>query len=159
MTEPDPCLDEHARIALNAYQDCLKACAAFEGFFLPELEHSADQIWWKGTFESNAEELAQRIQRYLLEANMTGEGCLELGAPSASVTTPTPQRIHWRGHRQKVYQLVAWGLLGEAPTKRRVVRHLCNNRLCIHPEHLEVGTQAQNLRDQQHNRSKNWPHQ
>ena len=125
MTEPDPCLDEHARIALNAYQDCLKACAAFEGFFLPQLEHSADQVWWKTTFENHSEELSKRIQNHLLEAMMTGEGCLELGATRTSVTTPAPRRLHWRGHRQKVYQLVAWGLLGEVPTKRSVVRHLC----------------------------------
>ena len=71
--------------------------------------------------------------------------------------TAEPQRVYWRGRRQKVYQLVAWGLLGELPTKRSVVRHLCNNRLCIHPEHLKVGTQAQNLRDQRLNRIKDWP--
>lgn len=29
----------------------------------------------------------------------------------------------------------------------RVVRHRCHNRLCINPEHLALGTQADNKRD------------
>lgn len=28
-----------------------------------------------------------------------------------------------------------------------VVRHICDNKLCVNPEHLTVGTQAQNLSD------------
>lgn len=28
-----------------------------------------------------------------------------------------------------------------------VVRHLCNNRKCVNPEHLETGTQKDNVRD------------
>ena len=28
-----------------------------------------------------------------------------------------------------------------------VVRHRCHNRLCVNPEHLELGTQADNKRD------------
>jgi HNH endonuclease len=31
-----------------------------------------------------------------------------------------------------------------------IVRHLCVNRHCIRPDHLEVGTQAQNMRDFHH---------
>jgi hypothetical protein len=154
MTKVDAVTQEHTEIAHSAYLDCLKACEAFKGVFLPELEQKADQVWWKTTFESHSEELAQRIQKYILETNMTGEGCLVI-----EEATVAPKRIHWRGHRQKVYQLVAWGLHGDTPTKRNVVRHLCNNNHCINPEHLKIGTQAQNLRDQRLNRIKDWPHQ
>jgi len=36
--------------------------------------------------------------------------------------------------------------IGEIPNKN-VVRHKCDNRLCINPSHLEIGTQKQNLHD------------
>jgi len=151
----DPTGQDHASIAQDAYTKCLKVCEAFDDFLGGELIQRADQVWWKKTFEEHPEELAQRILRHLSAATLTVTGCLETGARD---TTATPQRVYWRGRRQKVYQLVAWGLLGELPSKRSVARHLCNNRLCIHPEHLKVGTQAQNLRDQRLNRSKDWPH-
>ena len=143
-------------IAQGAYTDCLKACSNFEDFLGDTLELREDQIWWKQSFEAYSEELAQRIRTHLMAATLTDTGCLVTGARD---TTAMPQRVYWLGRRQKVYQLVAWGLLGELPSKRSVVRHLCNNRLCIHPKHLKVGTQAQNLRDQRLNRAQNWPHQ
>jgi len=48
----------------------------------------------------------------------------------------------------RAYQFVAWGTSGKSPHAKSVVRHLCNNRACINPEHLAIGTQAQNLFDQ-----------
>lgn len=88
---------------------------------------------------------------------MTSEGCLELG------TAECPARIQWRGHRMRVYQLIAWASANEAPRPKSVVRHLCNNRACINPEHLAVGTQAQNLFDQRQKRAQDiaeyWSHE
>jgi hypothetical protein len=34
------------------------------------------------------------------------------------------------------------------PSAAEVVRHRCNNRLCINPEHLIAGTHADNLQDE-----------
>lgn len=152
----DPRDQKRRSVAQDAYTDCLKACSDFEDFLGDTLELREDQAWWKQTFEAYSEELAKRIHAYLMAATLVDTGCLETGT---SATTTTPQRVFWRGWRQEVYQLVAWGLLGELPSKRSVVRHLCNNRRCIHPDHLKVGTQAQNLRDQRLNRANNWPHQ
>ncbi|WP_244906091.1 HNH endonuclease [Celeribacter ethanolicus] len=28
------------------------------------------------------------------------------------------------------------------------MRHRCNNRLCLNPEHLEIGTRGENLMDE-----------
>ncbi len=156
MSMIDPTGQKRRSIAQTAYTDCLKACSDFECFLGGTLELREDQAWWKKTFEEHPKELAQRIRAHLTAATLVDTGCLETGTPA---TSATPQRVYWRGRRQKVYQLVAWGLLGELPSKQSVVRHLCNNRRCIHPDHLKVGTQAQNLRDQRVNRAQNWPHQ
>ena len=156
MTKIDTLNQRVGSIAQDAYTECLKACSEFEDFLGDTLELREDQVWWKKTFGEYPEELAQRVRYLIMAATLADTGCLEL---RKRATTATPQRIYWRGRRQKVYQLVAWGLHGELPSKRSVVRHLCNNRCCIHPEHLKVGTQAQNLRDQQLTRIKEWPHQ
>ena len=34
---------------------------------------------------------------------------------------------------------------GRRVTPKMVVKHLCNNTLCVNPEHLEGGTQASNV--------------
>ncbi|EBA02225.1 hypothetical protein RB2150_08463 [Rhodobacterales bacterium HTCC2150] len=156
MTKIDAANHKLGSIAQNAYTDCLKASSKFEDFLGDTLELREDQVWWKKTFEAYPEELAQRVRTHILAATLTDTGCLEL---RKRATTATPQRIYWRGRRQRVYQFVAWGLYGQLPSKRSVVRHLCNNRLCIHPEHLKVGTQAQNLRDQRLKGIKDWSHQ
>lgn len=47
----------------------------------------------------------------------------------------------WLAHR------LQWYLAnGEIP-KGRVIRHLCHNPLCIHIEHLAIGTQVENAAD------------
>ncbi|NRB18460.1 MAG: HNH endonuclease [Rhodobacteraceae bacterium] len=159
MSKADPLARKRTCIAQDAYRECLKACEAFDEFLEFTLARGADQVWWKETYENHPEELAQRIRKHLIEATMTDTGCLVAGTKGPTSPKTVPQRVYWRGRRQKVYQLVAWGLLGELPTKRSVVRHLCNNRTCIRPLHLKIGTQAQNLRDQQLSRIQDWPHQ
>jgi predicted XRE-type DNA-binding protein len=49
---------------------------------------------------------------------------------------------NWNKAHRISYQL--WK--GDIP-KGLVVRHLCNNRKCVNPEHLETGTQKQNVAD------------
>ncbi|MFZ7093991.1 HNH endonuclease [Primorskyibacter sp. 2E233] len=124
---------------------------------MQDLEPRASRDWWADTYQNHAEDLAQRIKRCLTKARLAPTGCLVLKADTAKAEA-TPARIHWRGRRQKVYQLVAWGLSGDLPLKRSVIRHLCNNRLCIRPDHLRVGTQAQNLRDQRVRAADHWTH-
>jgi len=103
--------------------------------------------WWHDTFTDYGEALEVKVQSYISNAELTQEDCLELG------TEQCPARVQWRGQRMRVYQLVAWAEAGQVPLPKSVIRHLCNNRACINPKHLTVGTQAQNLFDQRQKRS------
>lgn len=45
-----------------------------------------------------------------------------------------------------VHRVVVRKIKGRRLTTRMVVRHCCNNTLCVEPEHLFGGTQKQNVR-------------
>jgi L-amino acid N-acyltransferase YncA len=53
-----------------------------------------------------------------------------------------------KGKVQKMlaHRFVVQFVLGRKLSARQVVMHLCNNTLCVHPDHLKGGTQRQNMR-------------
>lgn len=56
------------------------------------------------------------------------------------------KRGYPRTHRGVVYRHIYEQMKGEIPNGL-VVRHTCDNKLCINPEHLILGTQAENYQD------------
>lgn len=71
------------------------------------------------------------------KSRVTGYGTISLGG---------------RGSKKELSHRVAW-LLSKGPIPEMVghhgavVRHKCANRLCCNPAHLEIGTQADNVKD------------
>ena len=72
-----------------------------------------------------------------------GYGQISLGHPS------TPGSKRWRAHR------FSWELHHGAVPEGMVVRHKCDNPVCVNPSHLELGTQADNVRDSIHRHRRN----
>ena len=56
-------------------------------------------------------------------------------------------RINYRYHR--AHRVVWEALVGPIP-EDMVIDHLCRNKLCVNPDHLEVVTWAENLRRGHH---------
>ena len=56
------------------------------------------------------------------------------GQVAVSHKTSMPHRVMYQAHN------------GEIP-KGLVVMHACDNRLCVNPDHLSLGTQGDNVRD------------
>ena len=54
--------------------------------------------------------------------------------------------LHRGGCTQNAHRYVYQLLKGEIPSGQ-VVRHTCDNKLCINPDHLILGTQQENVND------------
>ncbi|TQR97324.1 HNH endonuclease signature motif containing protein [Paenibacillus ottowii] len=54
--------------------------------------------------------------------------------------------LYYEGREQGAHRVVYKECFGEIP-EGLVVRHKCDNRSCINPEHLELGTHTENMQD------------
>ncbi|WP_089946700.1 HNH endonuclease [Litoreibacter albidus] len=51
------------------------------------------------------------------------------------------------GYQDRAYRFVFYVRNRRSPPAGEVVRHRCNNRRCINPDHLVAGTQLENIED------------
>lgn len=92
--------------------------------------------WWWTSFTVHRRDFIDKIVGQIQRARVDENGCFLASRPR--------QQLKWRGRKEYVYRMIAHGLVGTLPTQRDVVRHLCSNSQCIHPEHLRIGTSRQN---------------
>lgn len=75
----------------------------------------------------------------ILEDSRTG--CISLN------NRHTRPSVSFRGVSTPVYRVIHQYVSGEPLDRSEVVRHKCDNGLCFNPEHLEIGSIADNNRD------------
>ena len=66
---------------------------------------------------------------------------------SDSAPTVGPRKVRLLGFQQRAYRLVYCWLHSYAASPTEVIRHRCDNRRCINPDHLTIGSRADNVRD------------
>lgn len=85
------------------------------------------------------------LARILSRRHFAESGCIEY---TGYISPQGYGDIIFKTHRWKVHRLY-WILLhGPIPEwPEAVVLHSCDNRKCINPDHLSLGTQQENIRD------------
>jgi len=55
--------------------------------------------------------------------------------------------VFWSDNKAQLAHRFSYSLVNPTPPKGMEVRHKCDNKLCVNPQHLIVGTKQQNLQD------------
>lgn len=81
------------------------------------------------------------LSRFWSKVDKTGDCWLWLGATGRGYGQVRIHGIRYRAHR------VAWELSNGPVPVGLVVMHKCDVRNCVNPDHLQVGTQSENMLD------------
>jgi len=92
-------------------------------------------------FDNRLEEARSRALYILRVATRAETGCLVTEAK-------TIRKIRFRGKQMVAYRFIYCILNGKVAGYDDVVRHRCDNRHCISPDHLEIGSRGDNLKDE-----------
>ena len=98
------------------------------------------EVWLIDVLETYTEEARQRKLSLLADARITNTGCMV-------TDTVEPRKVRFLGKQMAAYRFI-YCVHNDTPAGYdQVVRHRCHNRQCINPEHLEIGSRADNKRD------------
>lgn len=95
---------------------------------------------WTNIHANHKEEARQRALSLVAAGTATDTGCIE--TPTLAV-----RKVRFRGEQYAAYRFIYCALNDVTPSFEEVVRHRCHNRRCINPAHLELGSRADNKRD------------
>lgn len=106
------------------------------------VEYADDsQLWLTDVLDNHYEEARSRASDMLATGALTDEGCIE-------TDTLTAKKTRFRGKQIYAYRFVHCVLTRTVASYDDVVRHRCNNRRCINPDHLELGSRGDNMMDE-----------
>jgi hypothetical protein len=98
------------------------------------------ELWLIELLEHHHEEARQRALSLIAEGQVQKIGCI-------TTDTQGARKVRFRGRQVPAYRFIYCVLTGTVAGYDDVVRHRCNNRLCINPDHLTIGSRADNKRD------------
>jgi len=99
------------------------------------------QQWFEAIFEGHLEEARSRAFSLVATGALMDTGCIETPMIDA-------RRVRFRGKQMPAYRFIFCVLNEVVAGYDDVVRHRCNNRRCINPAHIEVGSRGDNLNDE-----------
>ena len=95
---------------------------------------------WSNIHTNHKEEARQRALSLIASGTATDMGCIE--TPTLAV-----RKVRFRGGQYAAYRFIYCALNDVTPSFEEVIRHRCHNRRCINPAHLDIGSRADNKRD------------
>jgi hypothetical protein len=96
--------------------------------------------WFRDVFENHLEEARARAFSLLDGARRDEKGCLV-------TDTVKPRKARFRARQLEAYRFIHCVLTKTAASRDHFVRHRCHDRSCINPEHLQLGSAADNKHD------------
>ena len=86
-----------------------------------------------------------RGKKKKFEFEINSNGCFIIVSHSITNPNKAPVTVK-RGRKMTIPRYIYEECFGEIP-EGMVVRHKCDNTICINPEHMELGTQLDNIKD------------
>ena len=102
--------------------------------------HDDSELWLLEVLEEQEEEARERAFSLIAEGRTTDTGCIV-------TDTKGPRKVRFMGRQVPAYRFIHCILSRTVASYDDVVRHRCHNRLCINPDHLTIGSRADNKRD------------
>ena len=99
------------------------------------------EAWLADLLANHYEEARSRAASLLETGVVQDTGCIETDTIGAKKT-------RFRGRQVAAYRFIFCVLRQTVASYDDVVRHRCNNRRCINPDHLEIGSRGENLMDE-----------
>lgn len=95
---------------------------------------------WTDIHANHQEEARERALSLIAAGTRTDTGCIV-------TDTAAVRKVRFHGAQYAAYRFIYCVLNDVSPSFEEVVRHRCHNRRCINPAHLEIGSRADNKRD------------
>jgi hypothetical protein len=98
------------------------------------------QLRWNEIHANHAEEARQRALSLIAAGSKTDTGCIV-------TNTAAIRKVRFQGQQYAAYRFIYCAMNSVTPSFEDVIRHRCHNRNCINPDHLEIGSRADNKHD------------